>query len=314
MRPISWYDWPYFLRRRHEIVCLDNVLLITQGEPLSLTHFLFAIRPTDHQFTAVFEAAGHTEKGIAQVYQSAKMSSAHISYLFQPEIHDGQDLAIVLDELVKQAGHWAAKQVVADLDINSPYFAGFRQAGFSVLAKQKVFECPPIERMPANSSQPWRIWNTTDIHAMRHLYHTLVPPLVQPVEPMTRRETLGLVYYDQNDNLQAYADLVFGLAGVWIMPVIHPQVKVDIAEVLQQLLQALPNLNGRPVFMTTRSYQPWVEHALLDLSANPGPEQALLVRYMALRQKVVTEFNFAAIENGNREPTLPLAPIKHQRS
>ncbi len=316
MRSILWYDWPYFFRHRRQVVCLDNILLLTRGNPLTLAHFLFTIRPTDHHFTGVYQPSEGADKSIAQIYQSSKMSSAHINFLLQPTPGNPQDLVIILEGLIKKASHWGAKQVVADLDIDSPYFTGFRQAGFSVLAKQKIFECPAPEKADDNGEQQWRIWNSADIHAMRCLYHTLVPPLVQPVEPMTRREMLGLVYYDGKGNLQAYADLVYGPKGVWILPVIHPQVKADIAELLNQMLLALPDRNGRSVYVTARSYQPWVEHAMLEAShsADPGPEQALLVRYMALRQRVKSEFAFAAIENGNREPTIPLAPIKNQRN
>ena len=314
MRSILWYDWPYFLRHRRQVVCLDNVLLLTQGNPLTFTHFLFTIRPTDHHFTGVHQPAKGADKSIAQVYQSQKMPSAHINFLLHSKTGSSQDLVILLENMTKKACNWGAKQVVADLDVDSPYFTGFRQAGFSVLAKQKIFKCPAPEKTNSDGTHRWRIWNSTDIHAMQCLYHTLVPPLVQPVEPMTRREMLGLVFYDEKENLQAYADLVYGLKGVWILPVIHPQVKVDIAGLLNQMLAALPDRNGRPVYVTARSYQPWVEHAMLDLSADPGPEQALLVRYMALRQRVKSEFTFAAIENGSREPTIPLAPIKNQRN
>ena len=314
MRSILWYDWPYFLKHRRQVVCLDNILLLTRGDPLSLSHFLFAIRPTDHHFTGVYQSSEGAEKSIAQIYQSSKMNSAHINFLLHPKSGSSQDLVIILEGLFKKACSWGAKQVIADLDIDSPYFVGFRQAGFSVLAKQKIFKCPAPEKTYENHEQQWRIWKSADIHAMRCLYLTLVPPLVQPVEPMTRRERLGLVYYDGKGNLQAYADLVYGPKGVWILPVIHPQVKVDIADLLNQMLLALPDRNGRSVYVNARSYQPWVEHALLDLSAAPGPEQALMVRYMALRQRVKSEFPFAAIENGSREPTIPLARIKNQQN
>jgi len=313
VRSILWYDWSYIFKHRRQLVCLDNILLLTRGKPFSLTHVLFAIRPTDHLFTGVYQPEGGTDKIIGQIYQSSKMSGAHINYLLKPETGKPQDLVPLLEGLVKKAGNWGTKQVVADLDIDSPYFTGFRQAGFSVLAKQKVFKCPVPEKAPANGAQRWRTWNSGDIHAMRCLYHTLVPPLVQPVEPITRREMLGLVYYDEKGDLQAYVDLVYGPIGVWILPVIHPQVKEDIADLLIQMMRALPDPNARSIYFTARSYQPWVEHALLDLSAAPGPEQALLVRYMALRQRVKSEFAFASIENGSREPTIPLAPIKNHQ-
>lgn len=312
MRPILWYDWLFLYQHRRQLTCLDNILLLTRGKPFSLTHFLFAIHPTDQLYTGVHDSSDANKKSIAQIYKSSKSSSAYINFLLHLENNADHHLVSLLEHLVKQAGCWGAKQVVADLESNSPLFPLFRQAGFSVLAKQQVFNCPPPEKANGNNGKRWRIWKSADIPAMRCLYHTLVPPLVQPVEPLTRREMLGLVFYDQKGCLQAYADLVYGPVGVWILPVIHPQVKDDIAGLLIEMLQALPDRNGRTIYVTTRSYQPWVEQALLDLSANPGPEQSLMVHYMALRQRVINEFSFAAIENGSHEPTLPLAHFNNQ--
>jgi hypothetical protein len=313
MRSILWYEWPYVFKHRRQLTCLDNILLLTRGRPFTLTHFLFAIRPTDHLYTGVYQPADGGDKSVGQVYQSAKVSGAHINYLLQPEDGDPQSLMPLFEGLVKQAGSWGAKQVVADLDTNSPWFVYFRQAGFSVLAKQQVFKCQAPENTEANGDNRWRIWTSADIHAMRCLYHTLVPPLVQPVEPLTRRETLGLVYYDEKGGLQAYADLVYGPLGVWVLPVVLPQEKEGIAALLKGMIEALPDRNGRSIYVTARSYQPWVEHALLDLSAAPGQDQVLLVKYIALQQRVKAEFSFAAIENGNREPTVPYTPIRYHR-
>jgi hypothetical protein len=313
VRSILWYDWPYVFKHRRQLTCLDNILLLTRGRPFTLTHLLFAIRPTDHLYTGVYQPPDGGGKSIGQVYQSAKVSGAHINYLLHPEDSKPQRLVPLLEGLVKQAGSWGAKQVVADLEMDSPWFVDFRQAGFSVLAKQQVFKFLIPKNVTVNDKNRWRRWTSADIHAMRCLYHTLVPPLAQPVEPLTRRETLGLVFYDEKGNLQAYADLVYGPLGIWVLPVILPQANEDITGLLMEMIQAVPDHADRAVYVTARSYQPWVEHALMDISAEPGPEQALLVRYIALQQRVKAEFSFSALDNGNREPTVPYAPIKNHR-
>ena len=313
MRSILWYDWLYLYRHRRELICLDNILQLTRGKPLSLTHLLFAIHPNDRSYTGVGDLLDERGKCIAQVYQSPRMSSAQINYLLHPAETDPQCLVPLLDTLIKQAGGWGAKQVVADVYTHSPHFAQFRQAGFSVLAKQNVFKCAAPRGVLPHDQIRWRTWSSADIAAMRCLYHTLVPPLVQPVEPLTRREMLGLVYYDQKGVLQAYADLVYGPVGVWVLPILHPQVGAEMTDLLAEMLHALPDRNGRPIYINTRSYQPWVEQAMFDLSTEVFPEQALLVRYIARRQRVKADFSFAPVENGNREPTLPLAPIKNYR-
>jgi len=289
---------------------LDNILALTCGVPLSLINLVTSIRPTDHVFTGVYQPGGETERLIGQVYQSPNMSSAYLSYILRSENTDPQDIVIFLEGVIEHVGGWGAKQVVADLDIASEDFTYFRQTGFSVLAKQRVYKCLSTERRKPVLERGWQTWNSDDIPVMQRLYQTLVPPLIQPVEPLTRREMLGLVYYDEQGVLQAYTDLVYGPVGIWALPMIHPRVSENISDLLAQMLLDLPERSGRPIFIAVRSYQPWVEQALENLNTHPGPEQALLVRYLALQQRVEPEFTFASIDNGKPEPTIPLAPIK----
>lgn len=247
---------------------------------------------------------------MGQIHQSSSMNSAHINYLLQPENADAGDLVVLLEGLLQEAGQWGAKQVTADLETYSPLFPQFRQAGFSVLAKQRVFRTSIPQAAPEIEGG-WRIWNSADVHVMRRLYLTLVPPLIQPVEPLTRREMLGLIFYDRHEALQAYADLVYGPVGIWVLPLIHPQTEIPIDALLAGMLRSLPDVSGRPVFVTARSYQPWVESGLEALGGDPGPEQAVMIHYLALRQRVGAELPFAHVENGKPEPTVPYSPAQN---
>ena len=283
---------------------------MTRGLPLSWTSLLSAIRPYDHVFTGVYRPGGASSKLIGQVHQTSSMNSAHINYLLKPEGEDPKDLVFLLEGLIREAGRWGAVQLTADLEIDSALFSQFRRAGFSVLAKQRVYRCAIPGGKPELQGT-WRIWNSADVQVMRHLYLTLVPPLIQPVEPLTRREMLGLVFYDQSGSLQAYADLVYGPVGVWVLPLIHPQAEVPIGDLLQGMLTSLPDVNGRPVYVTARSYQPWVESGLQALGGEPGPEQGVMIHYLALRQRVVAEHAYHPVENGKPEPTVPYSPISN---
>lgn len=279
-----------------------------------MANLLSSIRPTDHVFTGVYESQDGSKKIIGQIHQSQNHSSTHLNYLLHPEESDPFDLVVLLEALIKQAGYWGAKQVVADLAIDADFLPQFRKAGFSVWAKQRVFRYKSGTVVKSHHEKRWRTWTSKDIHAMRSLYLTLVPPLIQPVEPMTRREKLGLVFYDGNGVLQAYADLVYGPAGAWVLPLIHPEAKENMTDLLLQMLMDLPGLYDRDIFVTVRSYQPWVEHALENLSAQPGPEQVLLVRHLTIRQRVKAEFSFSSVENGKTEPTIPVTSIKKHQS
>ena len=267
----------------------------------------------DHVFTGVYQPEDRPGKLIGQVHQSPSQSGAQINYLLQPEGSDPADLVYLLEGLIKQAGHWSAKQVTADLDLDSDLFSQFRRAGFSVLSKQRVYRCevPPESTL---DQAGWRIWASEDIPVMRRLYLTLVPPLIQSVEPLTRREMLGLVSYDHKGSLQAYVDLAYGPVGLWVLPLIHPQSETPIDALLTEMLNSLPERNGRPIYVTARSYQPWVESGLEAIGCEPGPEQGLMIHYMALRQRLEAEFQFAPVENGKPEPTVPFSPIRNQKN
>ena len=313
MRSLLWYDWPFILRHRRQLKSLDNILAITHGAPLSWLQLLSTLRPSEQVFTGVLDPGDGLDRLIGQIHQSQHFLNANISYLLQTANSNYDDLIGLLDGLTEQAGYWGAKQVLADLDTDSPWFPIFRRASFSILSKERVYRCTDLDCFKSNHTGRWQIWSGDDIPAIRSLYLTLVPPLIQTVEPMTRRAMLGLVHYDQKGNLQAYADLVYGPKGAWVLPIIHPQIKDNITDVLAQMILALPGLNSRPVYITARSYQPWLEHALDDLALEPGPEQTLLIRYLALRQRVKSELSFSSIENGKPEPTMPILPLTQQR-
>ena len=267
----------------------------------------------EYLFTGVYQPDDGSLKSVGQIYQTQELETAHLHYLLLPEGDVSKSVVLLLEGLIQQAGHWDAKQITADLDVDSPLFAYFRQAGFSVLAKHRVFQCDTGWQTQEQPESRWQLWTKEDINAIRNLHATLVPPVIQPVEPLTRGEMVGMVYRDQDGNLKGYADLVYGPAGVCVLPFLYPQNEEHPRDLLCRLLDDLRDLNGRPVYVVARSYQPWLENALMDSPANPGPEQALLVRNIALRQWVKAEFSFKKIENGNPEPTIPLAPIKNHR-
>jgi hypothetical protein len=280
-----------------------------------MANLLSSAFPSEHIFTGVCTSDEDRTKIIGQIHQSPKESTAHLSFLLQPIESDPKNLVFLLEGLIEQAGQWGAKQLVAEIPLDSELFPHFRKAGFSVLAKQQVYKWDAAQDLHENSlgQKTWRIWTCEDVLAMKSLYLTLVPPLIQPIEPMTRREMLGLVHYDERRNLQAYADLAYGPAGVWVLPVIHPQVHEGAADLLLQMVSNLPERNGRPLYIATRSYQPWVDQAMAILPASPAPEQAIMVRYLALRERAESVFSFANLENGKTEPTIPLAPIKNHQ-
>jgi len=281
--------------------------------PLSWTSLLASFHSIDHVFTGKHESDRLKQSWLGQIHQSPRLSSAYIHYLLPPESGDLEGLIPLLEGLTLEAVGWGAKQVIANILPDSDIFLHMRRAGFSVLAKHRMFKFKSLNSPMTQLRGKWRIWTSEDIHDMRILYAALVPPLIQPIEPLTRLEMLGMVYDDGSGEIQAFADLVYGPAGVWVLPFVNPQTVEDTSDLLANLLSALPDVAGRPVVVTARSYQPWIENALSSLPGEAGLEQTLMVRYLALRQRVTQDLPFAALENGKPEPMAPLAPIQKQQ-
>lgn len=283
---------------------------MTRGLPLSWFSILSSLRPTEEVFTGVYVDADGNRGPLGQVHQSPQIPSAQLQFVIVDESQRG-DLTVLIEGLCKEAGGWGAKQVIAELAPESPLYPAVRQAGFRVFGKQRIYRFPDDLALKPTDEGAWRIWNSHDIPAMRVLYQALVPPLTQLVEPLTRLEMLGLVFYDGQGGLQSFADLVYGPIGIWVIPFVHPQSVVDIPGMLAQMVLNLPDRNKRPVYVTARSYQPWVENALDILGADPGPEEALLVKYLAYRQPVTADLAFGSLEKGTANPHLPVAPIRN---
>ena len=289
---------------------MDNIQTLTRGFPLSWTSILSSFSPAEEVFTGIYMDTDGDRGPVGQIHQSPQGASAQLHFVIAEEFQQG-DLTVLLEGLCKEAGAWGAKQVIAELVPDSPLYPAVRQAGFRVFGKQRLYRFENAIDELSRPEQPWRIWNSGDIPAMRVLYQALVPPLIQPVEPLTRLEMLGLVYYDERGELQAFADLVYGPLGIWVIPFIHPQGTAEFSGLLARMVADLPDRNRRPVYVAARSYQPWVENALDALPAERGPEEALLVKYLAYRQPVTADLAFGALENGAAKPHLPVAPIQN---
>jgi hypothetical protein len=207
--------------------------------------------------------------------------------------------------LASQAGEWGAFHVLGELEEICPAFESMRRAGFSVYAWQRVWRLPVASL--ANGSPPgrWQPVQEEDEWAVRSLFQNLVPPLAQSAEPLTIRRQRGLVYR-QAGEIMAYVELVFGPRGIYLYPLIHPDIE-DAATLVRTLPSALAPLLARPVYLAVRSYQAWLETTLTELNAQSSPRQALMVKHLAHAQRVPLTARLVQIEGRQAEPAKSLA-------
>jgi len=199
---------------------------------------------------------------------------------------------------VAPAAARGALHVVAEAEDPSVVLGVLRQAGFGFYARQRIWRL----RLQEEEMQPglWRAASRRDEAAIRFLYANLVPGLVQQVETLPEGRQHGLVYY-RGSELLAFVDVRSGMNGVYAVPVIHPDAEA-LAEQLVRVLLHLPTWRSRPVYVAVRSYQSWMENLLYRLGAVPGPQQAVLVKRLAVRRSV-PESAVPALNGAATEPT-----------
>jgi hypothetical protein len=272
IRSLDLLDLPALYRYRGEATSLDSTRALTRGNPLGAIGMMAYMNPQRHVYSAICTDGGVTMLG--GVIHTNGESLARMLYLAPTSSVDHPELPELIDSLSKEAGSWGAFHVLAELDESSPAFGPLRRTGFVVYTDQRMWDASALE--PAGAGKPWPRARSVDLPAIQNLYHQIVPPLIQPVEPMPRRA----VGYICSDGGTCYAASASGFRGVVIFPLMHPEA-TDVAAKLSGLIRHLSSRRGRPVYVCVRTYQAWLEHVLEDLGAKPGPQQAVMVKHLA---------------------------------
>ncbi len=237
---------------------------------------------------------------------------ARLSFLAPGNALDSGTVSELMDYMAEQAGEWGALYLVAEVDERSPAFEVLRQACFTVYTRQRIwhFTDPAVFQagLENNHKRTWQTAGSIDGVAVRNLFQSIVPPLVQPLEVQPNTRFNGLTYHEDNE-LLAYAGLVYGPNGIWAQPFIHPATE-NIPDLLLALIHDLPRRAGRQVYLGVRTYQAWLEPVLESLGAAAGPRQALMVRRLAVAQKAAARVRLPALENQRAEPSAPFARIE----
>jgi hypothetical protein len=304
IRQFDWRDLPILLRYRHRGLFFDNASVMTRGEMLvpagaMLSYFAQAIGIFTYLCT---DEENRGEPMLGQVTHGQGEQLAHLSFLAPVTALDDDTLLTLLEHIVQQIGKRGAFHLLAEVEERTVAFENLRQAGFALYVHQRIWQSQEDGQQKPNPSQ-WRDIRSEDVIAIRSLYGTLVPGLVQQVESLPTERMKGLVLY-HDDELLAYAEIKYGQRGIWMHPFIHPDTQ-NVTECLEDLLNNLPNRHSRPVYLCVRSYQSWLENSLEDLQAEAGPLQAVMVKHLAVGKKVSNSFTLPALEGGQQEISTP---------
>ncbi len=273
-RALELFDLPKLHRLRDAVVILDSRRALTRGNPLQAGNFIAYLNPKRRIYTAIMAEGGG--EFVGGIIQRKNEHFARFAYLAP---HDAP-LALI-DHLCGHAGSWHARQVLAELDEDSPLFPSLRQAGFAVYSHQRIWNLSHIP-LPAGAPPLWRKEKEIDLIAIQSLQQKIVPPLLQQVESFSQSSDGVLC---AGENLLGYIEITYGARGIYLRPLIHPNME-DFSGKLLNLLANFPNRRGRSLYLCIRSHQAWLENTLDSLGAQVGGYQALLVKHLAAQQRV----------------------------
>jgi len=296
IRPFTLFDLLALGKYRRDLLTLDSARAVTRGNLLGLTALFPFFNPGQYVFTAIQE--NNPVSVMGQVTLMENESCARISFL-APGDALGEDETPFIEYLVMQAGQWNALYIMAEPDEHSPAFKALRKAGFAMYAWQKAWQLTgPGEDTP---SIQWKSPSATEMISIQGLYTQIVPALLQPVDSMPRMGGGLICTYD--DKIQMHATITSGSAGIWIQPLVHPD-SACAADCLQALLKAIPNRGGKPVTICIRSYQAWLESPMKEMGAEPGSQQAVMVKHLAALQRDEAKVNIP--EKAFVKPAAPI--------
>lgn len=271
-RPLDLLDLPTLYRYRAEVVSLDSSRLLTRGNPLGAAGFMSYFNLARHVYTAVLQEDGVSILG--GVIQSNRDSFAHLVYVAPASKLDHPGLPEVIEHLCAEAGKWGAFHVIAEVEEDSKVFPALRKAGFMVYARQRIWDVSHV--VLSENPRGWLRIKSIDLPDLQSLHNQIVPPLLHPVEQVPRKAT-GMICAE---NSRCYVNISYGSQGIFIMPLIHPDVD-DVENKLIGLLNELPDRRARPVYMCVRSYQAWLEPVLEEMGGTASLQQAVMVKHLA---------------------------------
>jgi hypothetical protein len=298
------------------MLSLDSALLLTRGNPISLGGFLAHLHPAAGVATSVAGDPDDRDMLIGQLNYNRGERSARISYLLPFDVCTAYSVMSLFDGLAVEAGRMGALNLLAELDETSPAFETLRRAGLSVFGWQRIWKLPFDNDSYTGEASPWQDAQSIDEIPIRSLFQCLVPPLSQGIDPLPNHRTRGMVYR-QGGELMGYIEFTAGPRGIYLNPLIHPDVE-NVDRLLTSLAPRLAPLLLRPVYMAVKFYQAWLEPSLEQLQGEVAPRQALMVKRLAASQRVMAlNPTQAVLETRRVEPTAPLVnqvstePVDH---
>jgi hypothetical protein len=314
IRTFDWRDVALMHRVSKRGLCLYARMSCTRG-PNALLNALKEVLPMTGQASTVVYRS-ETKKGraaIGQLHHNLGDHHARIAFIGPAEVLDGAEGIHLLDALVETAGIRGAHHLLAEVNEESYAFESLRQAGFAIYARQRIWRLAGGPRVgDKTETGAWRSLRKADYAAVLALYHNLVPPLVQQIEPPPSRGRDCRVHWGK-DEVIGYMQLQHGPLGSWIQPFFHPSVE-DPEDLLKPILKQVRDDRRSPLYVSVRSYQGWMDGMLHRLGFDSWQDQAVMVKHLVAQVRKPVLKPLRAMEGTRPEPTSPIVRVDDRRS
>jgi hypothetical protein len=278
-------------------------MVLTHGKPLSPSGVLVQLHPNRGSFTGVVDNDDGPDL-IGQFSYNQGERFARLSFFLPEDTLETKAFPVFLQGISALACEWGAFSLLGEVPESGSLFDRMRQNGFSTYGWQTVWKAAKPSSGDPPSQSNWQSSGSGDYLTVKNLYQSLIPPLVQSIEPFPDHIPSGKVFRIQGEAV-AWASINIGLEGVYVIPLFHPEVQ-DVQERLKALAMHIQRETRLPVYFAIRSYQTWLEPALESLDWKALPRQALMAKRLAVVQKASVLAARTAMNDQRIEPTTPL--------
>ncbi len=277
---------------------------MTRGSPIGLSALLSYLNPRNGIFTGIASASRNETPVIGQVKCVEGRRSARLRFILPDDAAQASALPLLLDNLAVKSGEWGAMGLLAEVEEKSAFFESLRRVGYAVYGWQRIYQVPFTGAYHAEQANLWRFATPVDEIPIRQLFQSLVPPLAQAADPLPAGRLFGLVHRDKGQ-LLAYVESSYGPDGIFLRPLIHPEIS-HVSALISGMEGYLLPLLGRKVYLAVRSHQAWLENPITPITQLSSDRQALMVKYLSSTQRVLLNNKHrSVIEETGAEPSAP---------
>ena len=304
VRQFYWWDLPKLIRYLHQGLFFDNALVLTRGPvPVPVGALTSYFAPATGIFTYLCNNDNETDCPlIGQVTHGNGIPFARLIFLTPETSLESNVLPALIEQSLRDIGKRGAQHLLAEVEEGAIAFESLRKVSFAIFARQRIWRLkadPAVEHQPSR----WREAVSQDMISVRSLYTSLVPSMVQQIEPLPKNQLEGLVYR-KGEELIGYVEVKRGSRGIWVQPFFNAEVAADDLKVcLSELLVALNARRSQAVYFCVRSYQSWLENYVEEMGAESSPLQAVMVKHLAIAKKVEHSFALKTLEGRQPEVT-----------